>query len=105
MFYLRYPGVIWSEAKRKCGGEDELKQSIAKGEVKVFTTAGNVTLYLFPNLQLNDKKTRKASQSISRGLKITGEQYEEIGKVMEDLDFSSLGASGSGTQAIVHHLI
>ena len=103
MFYLRHPGVIWSEAKTRCGSESDLRDSIARGDVVEITTAGNRKLYMFPTLQLNDKKSRSSLQSISRGLKITGEQYDEIGKVMDDLDFSSLG--GSGPPALVHHLI
>jgi hypothetical protein len=67
-------------------------------------TQGNRKLYMFPTLQLNDKKSRKATQSITRGLKISGEQFDEIGKVMDDLDFSSLSGSG-GTPALVHHLV
>ena len=105
MFYLRHPGVIWSEAKTRCGSESDLRDSIARGDVVEITTAGNRKLYMFPTLQLNDKKSRSSLQSISRGLKITGEQYDEIGKVMDDLDFSSLGGSGSGPPALVRHLI
>ena len=103
MFYLRHPGVIWSEAKAKCGSESELRDPIARGDVVEVTTAGNRKLYMFPTLQLNDKKSRASSQSVTRGFKISGEQFDEIAKVMDDLDSQASGSGGM--PALVHHLI
>ena len=48
MSLLGYAGVIYAVAKKDCGGEQELKDSIMNGDIKVAQNEQGQTLYFFP---------------------------------------------------------
>ena len=94
-------GVIWAEAKRRAGGEADLLEAIANGEIQKAEMHG-IVYYFFPEVKLAKKDIISDHQVVQRSKGISDDTFATIGGMVNSMDWVigggalTSGSSSSG---------
>ncbi len=77
-------GVIYEEAKQKCGGAEALQGAVDRGDVRVMVQKG-VKFYVFPNIRVGHSEEALEQQSIERGKDISSETFGVLSDFVRDM--------------------
>ena len=85
-------GVIYAEAKNKCGTHEELMASVARNEVKK-VREGGIDYYMFPRLNFNNSQRIRGEIQVDRARAISNDAFQDISATMHNLTFSDAQSS------------
>ena len=93
-------GVIYAEAKTRCGSHEELLASVARNEVKKIRH-NNIDWYMFPKFEVTNNQKIQKRTDIQRSTGISNDQFGEIQNTMDNLVFSDEPAEPASIECIL----
>ena len=90
------PGYIKEEAAARCGGEQHLKEAVARGAVRTASSKGGELLFYFPEMTIGSEESVTHRQTMCRERETRADAFKET----EDAMLGTTWQIGSGTRAL-----